>query len=123
ITRCSCRSSVSVTSGTRPTIPNACFSASVKAVDSLSAGSWSSSNPCLLVVMTNPFTLVIPSRVVPPPSVGRCDIRVDHLRRLDDTIEFGLRDKAQLQRRILEREVVVHGVVGDLRRLVVADDW
>jgi len=37
-------------------------------------------------------------------------------------IEFGLTDKPELQRGVPQREVVVHRIVGDLRRLVVADD-
>src|SRR6266478_4581649 len=45
ITRLNCKSSVSVTSGNRPTMPSACFSASVKAVDLLISGSRSTSMP------------------------------------------------------------------------------
>ena len=51
-----------------------------------------------------------------------CDIGLHHFLRIDHAIEFVLRDKAQFQRGSLQREIVVHGVVGDLRRLVVADD-
>src|SRR6516165_1802095 len=49
-------------------------------------------------------------------------VRLDHFFRIYDAIEFRLRDEAQLQRGFLQREIVVHGVVGDLRGLVVADD-
>src|SRR5262249_23041343 len=47
-------------------------------------------------------------------------VRLDHFFWIDDAIEFRLGDETQLQRGFLQREVVVHGVVGDLRGLVVA---
>src|SRR5262249_43905651 len=103
-------------------MPSSCFSVSVKAVDSLSEGSRSSSIPRLLDIMISPFTLIIyPSGLV-PASAGFCDVWMDHLHRIDDTSEFILRDEAQFQSRFSEREVVVHSEVGDLRRLVVTDD-
>src|SRR2546425_3296208 len=55
------------------------------------------------------------------PSGGSCYIRIHHLFRIDDPIEFRLRDEPQRQGGGLEREVVIHGVVSDLRCLVVAD--
>src|SRR5262249_21194958 len=44
-----------------------------------------------------------------------------HFLWIDDAIEFGLRDVAQFQSGRLQRQIVVHGVVSDLRRFVVAD--
>src|ERR1700741_60841 len=49
------------------------------------------------------------------------DIGVDHLGRVDDAIEVGLGDIAELQRGGLERKIVVLGIMRYLRRLVVAD--
>jgi hypothetical protein len=72
-----------------------------------------------------------PSRADPPrekasgpATSGRAagHIRRHHFLRIDDAVEFGLRDEAQLQRGRLQSQIVVHGVVGDFRRLVIADD-
>src|ERR1700679_409627 len=49
------------------------------------------------------------------------DIRFYHLGGVDDAIELRLRDEAKLQRGVLQREIVVHRMMGDLRCLVVAD--
>src|SRR5713226_6635794 len=49
------------------------------------------------------------------------DIRPDHLCRIDDAIEFLLGNEAELQRRCLEREIVVHRVVRDLGGFVITD--
>src|SRR5579871_2507272 len=46
----------------------------------------------------------------------------DHLGGIDDAIELVFADEAELECRLLEREVVVHGVMRDLGCLVVADD-
>ena len=59
------------------------------------------------------------ARLIRLPAGG--DIGVDHLGRVDDAVEVGLGDEAELQRGGFEREVVVLGVMRDLRRLVVAD--
>src|SRR5258708_40144166 len=48
-------------------------------------------------------------------------VGLDHLGRVDDAHELRLRHETELQRRSLEREVVVHRIVSDLRRLVVTD--
>src|SRR5215469_8580719 len=131
ITRLNCRSSVSVTSGTRPTIPSACFSASVKAVDLLSDGSWSNSIPYLLVVIfLFPFIIVFPScQNFPSVLVLTCfdlagnrHIGMDHLCRVDDAVEFFCRYKSQLECGFLKSEIVVQRVMGDLRSFVIADD-
>src|SRR6516164_929605 len=53
---------------------------------------------------------------------GLRDVWSNHFRRIDDTVEFSLGDKAQLQSRGLECEILVHGVVSDFRSLVVTDD-
>src|SRR5258708_18724755 len=45
----------------------------------------------------------------------------DHLGRIDYPIEFRFRDVAELKRSSLQCQVVIHGVVGYLRRLIVAD--
>ena len=47
-------------------------------------------------------------------------IGLNHFSRADNAIELLFRDKAELQRGSLEREVVVHRVVGNLGRLVAA---
>src|SRR6185312_2243107 len=51
----------------------------------------------------------------------RRDVGPDHLRRVDDAVELRLGDKAKLQGGLFQRQVVVGGVMRDLRRLVVAD--
>src|SRR5207247_8168880 len=56
------------------------------------------------------------------PSADLRDVWTNHLRRIDNTVELGLGNKAQFQRGGLQRENVVHRVVSDLRRLVVTDD-
>src|SRR5262245_41287675 len=48
-------------------------------------------------------------------------VRLHHLLRIDDPVEFGFGDKAKFERRILESEVIVHRIMCDLRRLVVGD--
>ena len=53
---------------------------------------------------------------------GTRHVRLHHFLGVDNAIELRLTDKAQFQRGLFQREVVVHGVVGDLRGLVVADD-
>src|SRR3984957_17521620 len=109
ITRLNCRSSVSVTSGTRPTIPSACLSASVKAVDLLSDGSWSNSTPYLLVAIDFPSVFLLfhlcwhRTRCVWFASAGFCNVRVDHLCRIDDAVELVFRYKSQLECGLLER--------------------
>src|SRR5882757_7707399 len=49
------------------------------------------------------------------------DVGPDHLCGIDDAVELLLGNEAELQRRCLEREIVVHRVMRDLRRLVVTD--
>src|SRR3979411_2533975 len=49
------------------------------------------------------------------------DVRLDHLCRIDDAVELLLGNEAELQRRRLEGEIVVHRVMRDPGRLVVAD--
>src|SRR5882724_6001762 len=51
-----------------------------------------------------------------------CHIWFHHLAWIDDAIKFILGYKAQFQGGILEREIIVHGVVGNLRCLVVPND-
>ena len=46
---------------------------------------------------------------------------MDHLRRIDDAVELGFGHELELQGRLLQGEVVIDCVVGDLRGLVVAD--
>jgi hypothetical protein len=113
---CAAAGALSLTSGTRPTITKACLSDPLKAVDLFSAASDRRSTPRVLVLMFLP--LCVPQS---PPSTGCCHIRVNHLSWIDHTLEFSFRDKSQLQCRLFEREVVIHCVVSDLRRLVVAD--
>src|SRR5205807_4882844 len=48
---------------------------------------------------------------VPLPAGG--DVRLDHLRRVDDTIELVFGDETERQRRRLQREIVVHRVMRD----------
>src|ERR1700733_4899477 len=55
-------------------------------------------------------------------SVRLRNVGVDHLRRIDDAVELFLCDKPQLERGLLEREVVVQRVVRNLRGLVIAND-
>src|SRR5262249_4923749 len=55
-------------------------------------------------------------------STGLRDVWTSHFRRVDDTIEFSFSDKAKLQSRGLEREILIHGVVRNFRSFVVADD-
>ena len=105
------------TSGTRPTRPSACFSASVKAVDLLSDGSCSNSIPCLLVpAMLTTFLSL--SCFVSSGTRLRCpsarNIGMGHLRWIDNAIELLFGDEAKLQRGRLQRKVVVHRVVRDL---------
>src|SRR5260370_36076079 len=126
--RRNCRSSVSVTSGTRPTIPSACFSASVKAVDLFSDGSWSTSIPRLFVAIIISFVFVVFYSVLYRSAgsdsllAGFCNIGMDHLRGINDAVELVLRHKSQLQCGLLERGVVVQCIVCNLRRLVIAND-
>src|SRR5262249_2266364 len=49
------------------------------------------------------------------------DVRCDHLAGIDDAVEFCRADGAKLQRRLLERQVVIQGVMGNPGCLVVAD--
>src|SRR5471030_2987145 len=49
------------------------------------------------------------------------DVGRDHLPGVDDTIELRFAHIAELERRLLQGEIVVGRVMGDLRRLVVAD--
>src|ERR1700704_3194274 len=56
------------------------------------------------------------------PSARLRDVWPNHFHRIDDTVEFSLSDKAKLQSRGLESEILIHGVVSDLRGFVVADD-
>src|SRR5215831_3663251 len=69
---------------------------------------------------------VIPASAMSPDRSGRrrlCrHVWLHHLARIDDAVELGLGDEAEFQRGRLQREVVVGGVVGDLRGLVVTDD-
>src|SRR6266480_5169020 len=48
-----------------------------------------------------------------------CHIGLHHLLRIDDAVELRLGDKSQLPRGRLQREIALHGVVGNLRGLVV----
>src|SRR5207302_1909600 len=57
-----------------------------------------------------------------PRSSAGCDIRLHHLFGIDDAIKFGFCNKAQLQGCSLEREIVIGGVVRNLRCLVIADN-
>ncbi len=50
------------------------------------------------------------------------NVGLDHLRRVDHAVEFRLTDEAEGEGRLLQRQILLHRVVGDLRRLVVADD-
>src|SRR3984957_10103979 len=127
ITRCNCISSVSVTSGTSPTSPSACFSASVKAVDLLSDGSRSNSIPCLavLVILITSLSFFFssgPGDPVPQSGSGGRHVGCDHFFWVDNSIEFGLGHEAELQRGLLQRKVIVHSVVRNLGSLVVAND-
>ena len=85
-------------------------------------GSWSSSHSALCGVVVAMSHSVFMNRGLRFHYLAVRDVRPDHLCRIDDAIEFRLGDEAELQRSGLEREVVVHRVVCDLRRLVVADD-
>src|SRR6266851_1512471 len=49
------------------------------------------------------------------------DVGPDHLCGIDDAVEFLLGNEAELQRGSLEREIVVHRVMRNPGRLVVAD--
>src|SRR5579859_313580 len=73
---------------------------------------------CSVVIDDAPDRRSIPAEV----SDATCDIGLHHFLWIDDAIEFGFSHKSQLQRGDLESQVVVHGVVRDLRRLVVPDD-
>src|SRR6266851_8941123 len=55
-------------------------------------------------------------------SGGRGDIRFHHLGGINHAIEFLLCDETQFQSSCLERQVVVQGIVSDVRCFVVADD-
>jgi len=55
-------------------------------------------------------------------SAGFCNVRVHHFQRIDDTVELVFRYKCELQRGLLEGEIVVQRIVGDFRGFVVADD-
>src|SRR5882762_2460584 len=48
-------------------------------------------------------------------------VRPYHLFRIDYSVEFYLGDEAQLQSGRLQGQIIVLGVVGDFRRLVIAD--
>src|SRR5262249_61445669 len=50
-----------------------------------------------------------------------CDVGLDHLSRIDNAIEFRRADRPEFQRGLLERQVMIQGVVRDLGGLVVAD--
>ena len=50
---------------------------------------------------------------MPLLSAGR-DVGLDHLGGVDDAIELGLADETKLQRGLLEGEIVVHRVMGNL---------
>ena len=45
-----------------------------------------------------------------------------HFLWIDHSIEFGFRHKAQFKGGLLQREIIIQGVMSNLRRLVVADD-
>src|SRR5580698_1940580 len=47
---------------------------------------------------------------------------MNHLRRIDDPVELVFRHVSQLQCGLLECQVVVEGVVSNLRRLVITND-
>src|SRR6516164_7692160 len=49
------------------------------------------------------------------------DVGLDHLARIDDAVELRRADRAELQGRLLECQVVIQGVMRDLGSLVVAD--
>src|SRR6516162_4433030 len=127
-TRLSCVSIDSVRSGTSPTSPSACRSASLKPVDLLIVGSRSKSMPRLLMPVWEAdigsssveVQFRYARRFSPVCSLGY--VGRDHLRRIDDAVEQLLGHKAELQRGFFEGQVVVHCVMGDLRCLVVADD-
>src|SRR5262249_39340254 len=69
----------------------------------------------------SPATAGATSRRSRIAGIGR-DVRPNHLRRVDDTVELRLAYEPQLERRLLERQIIVQGVVGDLRGLVVPDN-
>src|SRR5215475_9572099 len=82
---------------------------------SIALPSWSTTRSCMSLAL-------MASDLWSETSGGRGgDIGMHHFCWINDPIELGLRNEAQLQGGRLEREVVVHGVVRDLRRLVVAD--
>ena len=121
----------SVTSGTRPTRPSDSFSASLYAVALLTDGLRSNSTPCKFVVMI--FVTSFPisdfgfersyrAGKLRFPSAGFCNVRTNHLLRVDDPVELVFRYKSQLQRGFFESEVVIKRVMCYLRRLVVPDD-
>src|SRR5260370_1274442 len=56
------------------------------------------------------------------PSAGFCNVRVDHLRRIDEVVDFVFRDKPQFQGGLFEGEVVVQCVVRDLRGYALDND-
>src|SRR5258708_23495969 len=53
----------------------------------------------------------------------RRHVRPNHLRRVDDPIEFRLADVAEFQRRSLQRKIIVQRIMRDLRGLIVSDHW
>src|ERR1700740_3361182 len=118
---------VSVTSGTRPTNPSDCFSVSLYAVALLTEGFRRNSTPVVFEVM---FFLLPSSCAFERsyrlatfgfPSAGFCNVRVHHLQRVDDTVELVFRYKCELQRGLLEGEIVVQCIVGDIRGFVGAE--
>src|ERR1700756_3469129 len=99
----------SVTSGKRPTIPSVFFSVTVKAVDLLSDESRSRSIPRIEVDMFLPSPFVLFASLACKRSrrsgfvqTGFRNIRMNHLRRIDDSVELVFRHVPQLQCGLLE---------------------
>src|SRR3569833_1423194 len=64
-------------------------------------------------------TFIVGERLARAPSARH--VRVHHLGRVHDAVEFSLADVTELQGGLLQRQGVLAGVMGDLRGLVVAD--
>src|SRR5260370_1274443 len=56
------------------------------------------------------------------PSAGFCNVRVDHLRRIDDAVELVFRDKPQFQCGLFEGEVVVQCVASKIAHYALDND-
>src|ERR1700730_13584535 len=103
--------------------PSDCRSASVKAVDLFREGSWISSGPRFAMVVIGVALRRYFVRLGGQwsSSCAACNVRPDHLCRIDNAIKLLLVYKPKFQRRGLQCEVVVHRMMGNLGRLVVTD--